>query len=60
MQERIGEKEVGLLMLMLNGTDYRFAVARPEGLRRNDILDHPELYPGVAELRAALGPSARL
>jgi 3',5'-cyclic AMP phosphodiesterase CpdA len=60
MQERIGEKEVGLLMLMLDGTDHRFVVARPEGLRRNNILDHPELYPGVAELRAALGESARL
>jgi hypothetical protein len=60
MQERIGEKEVGLLMLMLGGSDHGFAVARPEGLRRNNILDHPELYPGIAELRAALGPSARL
>jgi len=60
MQERIGEKEVGLLMLMLDGTRHRFVVARPEGLRRNNILDHPELYPGVAELRAALGTSAVL
>jgi 3',5'-cyclic AMP phosphodiesterase CpdA len=60
MQERIGEKEVGLLMLRLDGADHRFAVARPEGLRRNNILDHPELYPGIAELRAALGASAIL
>jgi hypothetical protein len=60
MQERIGEKEVGLLMLMLDGTDHRFAMARPEGLRRNNILDHAELYPGLAELRAALGSSAVL
>jgi 3',5'-cyclic AMP phosphodiesterase CpdA len=60
MQERIGEKEVGLLMLMLDGTDHRFVVARPAGLRRNNILDHPELYPGIAELRAALVVSALL
>jgi hypothetical protein len=55
MQERIGEKEVGLLMLMLDGTDHRFATGRPDGLRRNNILDHPQLYPGLAELRVALG-----
>jgi len=60
MQERIGEKEVGLLMLMLDGMDHRFAISRPEGLRRNNILDHPQLYPGIAELRAALGSSALL
>src|SRR5262249_54993967 len=60
MQERIGEKEVGLLMLMLDGTRHRFVVARPEGLRRNNILDHPELYPGGAELRGELGTSAVL
>ena len=60
MQERIGEKKVGLLMLMLDGTDHRFAMARPEGLRRNNILDLPELHPGLAELRATLGSSAVL
>jgi len=55
MQERIGEKEVGILALLLDGTTHRFAVVRPEGLRRHNILHHPQLYPGIAALRARLG-----
>src|SRR6266498_3003277 len=55
MQERIGDKEVGVLTLTLSGNNHRFAMIRPVGLRRHNILDHTQLYPGIAALRARLG-----
>src|SRR5262249_22758311 len=51
MQGRIGDKEVGVLTLTLSGNNHDFAMIRPEGLRRHNILDHPQLYPGIAALR---------
>jgi hypothetical protein len=60
MQERIGDKEVGILTLLLSESTHRFAAIRPEGLRRQNILDHPQLYPGLAALRARLGAAAVL
>jgi hypothetical protein len=60
MQERIGDKVVGVLTLTLSGNNHRFAVIRPQGLVRHNILDHPQLYPGIAVLRARLGAAAAL
>lgn len=60
MQERIGEKQVGVIVLSLDGGWHRFATFRPEGLRRHNLLDHPALYPGIAALRARLGEAAAL
>jgi hypothetical protein len=51
MQERIGEKEVGILTLALAGNTHLFTAIRPEGLIRHNILDHPQLYPGITALR---------
>src|SRR5262249_15035754 len=47
MQERIGEKTVGALMLELEGHGHRFTLVTPAGLARHDILEHPEVYPEV-------------
>ncbi len=60
MQEQIGEKEVGILTLALSGNTHLFAAIRPESLVRNNILDHPQLYPGITALRTRLGVGAAL
>ncbi len=60
VQERIGDKEVGVLTLILSGNKHRFAMIRPEGLVRHNILDHPQLYPGIVALRTRLGGAAAL
>jgi len=60
MQERIGDKEVGILTLTLSGNNHCFAMTRPEGLLRHNILDHPQLYPGITTLRVRLGVEAAL
>ncbi len=53
MQERVGEKVTGLGMLDLHADGYHFHLVCPEGVQRNNILDHP-IYPGIAETRARL------
>jgi 3',5'-cyclic AMP phosphodiesterase CpdA len=60
MQERIGEKDVGILTLALSRNTHQFAATRPEGLIRHNILDHPQLYPGIPALPARLGAGAAL
>jgi 3',5'-cyclic AMP phosphodiesterase CpdA len=60
MQERIGEKQVGILTLALSPNTHVFAAIRPEGLVRHNILDHPQLYPGITALRIRLGAGAAL
>jgi 3',5'-cyclic AMP phosphodiesterase CpdA len=58
MQERIGDKEVGILTLRLRRDNHCLAMTRPEGLLRHNILNHPQLYPGISALRARLGAAA--
>ena len=60
MQERIGEKIVGVMLLELTPDGHRFTLEVPPGLRRLNLLDHPEAYPEVAAVRARLGPAAEL
>jgi hypothetical protein len=60
MQEWIGEKDVGILTLALSRNTHQFAATRPEGLIRHNILDHPQLYPGIPALPARLGAGAAL
>ncbi len=55
MQERIGDKTVGAMLLELTPDGHRFRAEAPAGLRQLDLLDHPEAYPQVAALRAKLG-----
>jgi hypothetical protein len=48
MQERIGQKTVGLMTLELTDAGHRFTLVTPEGLVQHSIADHPEVYPTPA------------
>ncbi len=62
IQDRLGEKVVGLGVLELDDDSLRFDLVCPDGVGRHDILDHP-IYPEIehvrAQLRAAIGSSPR-
>lgn len=62
LQEPIGTKIVGVGVLDLghnaDGGTYRFEFVSPPGVMRHNLLDHPEVYPVVAQLRAKLGSAA--
>ncbi|GGF39153.1 phosphohydrolase [Aliidongia dinghuensis] len=60
LQEPIGQKIVGTMLLHLAPGTHRFELVRPAGLARHNLLDHPETYPIVAEIRARLGAAAHL
>lgn len=45
MQERIGQKIVGLMTLELTDAGHRFELVTPEGLVQRSLADHPEVYP---------------
>lgn len=60
MQERIGDKTVGVLTLDLSDTGYRVEIVAPEGLVRHNILDHPEAYPELGAIKVRLGAGAVL
>jgi 3',5'-cyclic AMP phosphodiesterase CpdA len=60
MQERIGEKAVGLLTLELTDGGHRFEPANPPGLLRHNLLDHPAVYPKLTALKEQLGVRAAL
>ena len=54
IQERIGRKACGITVLDLGADGVRVAFETPEDMRDHDLLDHPEVYPQVAVLRARL------
>ena len=60
MQERIGEKLVGVLTLDITEAGHRFEMVTPEGLVRHNLLDHPATYARLAEIRTKLGASTGL
>ncbi len=53
IQDRLGEKVVGLGVLDLSDDRLRFDLVCPEGVVRHDILDHP-IYPEIEHVRAQL------
>jgi 3',5'-cyclic AMP phosphodiesterase CpdA len=57
LQERIGDKIQGAMLLTLSATGHRFTLAGPPGLTQHDLLDHAAVYPQLAGLRAA-GPES--
>ena len=57
VQDRVGEKVVGLGVLELDDGLCRFELVCAEGVRRHSLLDHA-IYPEVAEARARLGYGA--
>jgi 3',5'-cyclic AMP phosphodiesterase CpdA len=50
IQPAIGDKVVGVMTLDLSGGAAQADVVTPPGVRRNNLLDHPEVYPKVASL----------
>lgn len=61
MQERIGDKIVGVLTLELRGDGtHRFEQPVVDGLVLHNILHHPEIDPRMTALRAELGARAEL
>ena len=54
MQEPIGDKVVGAMILNLAPDHYAFRLAVPDGLRQNDIINHGHVYPSVANLKREL------
>jgi 3',5'-cyclic AMP phosphodiesterase CpdA len=59
MQAGVGDKVVGAatLELLEDGT-FVFEQISVEGLVRHNVLDHPEIYPSLAAVRARLGEAA--
>lgn len=53
LQERIGEKRVGVTLLQLDGDSHAFIDVRPDGLRANDLMQFTHLYPELNELAGA-------
>ncbi len=51
LQERVGEKVIGLGVLDLNADGYRFSLVCADGMGRHNIVDHP-VYPGVRAVAA--------
>jgi 3',5'-cyclic AMP phosphodiesterase CpdA len=60
MQERIGEKIVGVVTVELTEAGHRVETVTPPGLVRHNVLDHPATSAKLAEARARLGPRAAL
>jgi len=57
MQERIGDKHVGVMTLTLSSDSHRFELARPNGMRTFDVADYPEVYPRLATVGALPSPA---
>ncbi len=52
IQERLGEKRVGLMTLELTRDgEIRAEMVRPSAMIDLDVLDHPEVYPQVRDIR---------
>jgi 3',5'-cyclic AMP phosphodiesterase CpdA len=60
IQERIGDKTVGLLMLELTDAGHRVELVTPAGLERHNLLDHPAVYSKIGAIAAQLGARAAL
>jgi predicted phosphodiesterase len=56
VQERIGEKCVGTMMLELEGDSHRFTHVVPFGMKHRNLMEFSHVYPGVADLRDPSGP----
>jgi 3',5'-cyclic AMP phosphodiesterase CpdA len=52
IQDRVGEKIVGLGLLELTANGYRLDLVCPDGVTRHNALDHP-MYPELIAARAA-------
>ncbi len=51
VQERLGDKHVGLIALELEHDRMRAELVSPAGMTDLDVLDHPDVYPQVLQYR---------
>jgi hypothetical protein len=51
VQERIGAKHVGAMVLELQPDAHRFSYVVPAGMKHRSLMEFAHVYPGVAELR---------
>lgn len=49
LQERIGEKTVGVMTLHLEPDGHRFEIFRPIGVNQHDLGDYADVYPRLAQ-----------
>lgn len=49
LQERIGKKHVGVMLLELKPDRHEWSFVMPDGVRQNDLSDYADVYPEVAE-----------
>jgi predicted phosphodiesterase len=54
LQEAIGDKVVGALILDLQPSGCRFRLTVPDGLRQYNLLDHEHVYPELAQFKRRL------
>lgn len=50
LQEPIGDKVVGAMILDLHPDGYSFRLVVPDGLRQHDLLDQTHVYPDLADI----------
>jgi 3',5'-cyclic AMP phosphodiesterase CpdA len=58
IQETIGKKVVGTLLLDLAADSHRFEPVEPPGLAQHNLFDHPHVYPEIAATKARLEAEA--
>jgi 3',5'-cyclic AMP phosphodiesterase CpdA len=58
VQERIGEKSVGTMLLELTPQKHEFTHVIPAGMTAHDLFEFAHIYPGVTALQAATTPVA--
>jgi hypothetical protein len=49
IQERIGKKHVGVMLLELKPDRHEWSFVMPDGVQQNDLSDYADLYPEIAE-----------
>jgi 3',5'-cyclic AMP phosphodiesterase CpdA len=59
VQERIGRKHVGVMLLELTAERHEWSFMMPDGVRQNDLSDFADLYPEIAERLAHRVAAAR-
>lgn len=60
VQERIGSKCVGAMLLQLEGPQYRAELHAPPGMVRHNLLDFDSVYPQLGGVRQRLGQAGVL
>lgn len=60
VQEPIGQKIVGVMLLSLDGNSHQAHVINIEGMQRHNLLDQTTVYPQLTGLKQKLGAAGEL